>query len=76
MTVSEKINQLRDNAAVKGLTAPAQAAPKVAKTASVAVSGKAFKKKSKPKVTVTIKVSDGTVKGRVAIFVGGKKVKV
>ncbi|MDR1791262.1 MAG: glycoside hydrolase family 3 C-terminal domain-containing protein, partial [Propionibacteriaceae bacterium] len=33
------------NAAVKGLTAPAQAAPKVAKTASVAVSGKAFKKK-------------------------------
>jgi hypothetical protein len=42
---------------------------------SITVAGKAFKKGTKPKLTVTIKLSSGTPKGRVAIFVGGKKVK-
>jgi alpha-glucosidase (family GH31 glycosyl hydrolase) len=44
-------------------------------TQSVTVSGAKFKKNTKPKVTVTIKVTTGNVKGRVALFVGGKKVK-
>jgi hypothetical protein len=44
-------------------------------TKSITVTGKAFKKKSKPKVTVTIALSQGVAKGKVAVYVGKKKVK-
>ncbi|MDR1790440.1 MAG: glycoside hydrolase family 3 C-terminal domain-containing protein [Propionibacteriaceae bacterium] len=69
------------NAAVKGLaapvTTPTDTTPKAGKvtTTSVTVSGSAFKKNSKPKVTVVVKLSKGYAKGKVAIYVGGKKVK-
>jgi enterochelin esterase-like enzyme len=78
--------QLRDaitavKSAVAGLVLPAKAETPTKvnpTTKSVTVTGSAFKKNSKPKITVTIKLSDGSssVKGRVAIFVGSKKVKV
>ncbi|MDR1791522.1 MAG: glycoside hydrolase family 3 C-terminal domain-containing protein [Propionibacteriaceae bacterium] len=68
------------NAAIKGLThTPAPTTPdtKTGKvtTTSVTVSGAAFKKNTKPKVTVVVKLSKGYAKGKVAIYVGGKKVK-
>ncbi|MDR0505044.1 MAG: glycoside hydrolase family 3 C-terminal domain-containing protein, partial [Bifidobacteriaceae bacterium] len=60
--------------AIAGLAAPAAAPAKVT-TQSVAVTGKAFKKATKPTVTVTVKLSSGTAKGKVTIYVANKKVK-
>jgi hypothetical protein len=44
-------------------------------TKSVKVTGKAFTAKTKPSVTVTIALSAGVAKGKVAVYVGKKKVK-
>ncbi|MDR1790360.1 MAG: hypothetical protein LBR20_01620, partial [Propionibacteriaceae bacterium] len=44
-------------------------------TTSVKVSAQAFKKGTKPKVTVQITIPGGDARGRVALFVNGKKVK-
>ncbi|MDR1428198.1 MAG: fibronectin type III-like domain-contianing protein, partial [Bifidobacteriaceae bacterium] len=50
-------------------------APAPVSTKTVKVSAKAFKKGSKPKVTVSITLTAGSAKGRVALYANGKKVK-
>jgi beta-glucosidase-like glycosyl hydrolase/regulation of enolase protein 1 (concanavalin A-like superfamily) len=51
--------------------------PKAAKvtTKSIKVTTSSFKKGSKPRITVAIALSSGVAKGKIAIYVGGKKVK-
>ena len=44
-------------------------------TSSIKVKGKAFAKGTKPKVTVTVKLTSGTPQGKVVLYVGKKKVK-
>jgi uncharacterized repeat protein (TIGR02543 family) len=63
--------------AVAGLNTKPIAPPLSSKvtTKSVAVVGKPFKKSAKPTVTVTVKLSSGTAKGKLAVYVGKKKVK-
>jgi beta-glucosidase len=58
---------------VPGPPVSAKAGPN--STKAVTVTAKAFKKGSKPKVTVSVTLTDGSAKGRVALYVNGKKVK-
>ncbi|MDR1790343.1 MAG: glycoside hydrolase family 3 C-terminal domain-containing protein, partial [Propionibacteriaceae bacterium] len=57
--------------ALDGLQAVKATAPKAPKvtTTSVKVSASAFKKASKPKITVSIKLSSGVAKGKIAVYV-------
>ncbi|MDR1791676.1 MAG: Ig-like domain repeat protein [Propionibacteriaceae bacterium] len=65
------------NTAIAALAVEPPTTPKASKvtTTSVKVTAKAFKKASKPKITVTVKLSSGVAKGKIAVYVNGKKVK-
>jgi hypothetical protein len=75
--VRTEVKTERVQVPVSSQDTPPIAAPKAdAVTTSVAVSGVKFTKGTRPKVTVTVNVADGAVRGKVAIRVNGKVVKV
>jgi hypothetical protein len=58
---------------IRGPEVPVKAGPN--STKAVKVTAKAFKKGSKPKVTVSVTLTSGSAKGKVTLYVNGKKAK-